>query len=134
MSDLRKAYLFIPMISVYLSGMYYPIDDKSGKRVWFRPPGWVFGVVWPILLSLLGYSWFLRPKLTRYYAFLTLVLSTWSILFSFNKAYAFINILTALITTMAMILPAYPQKATLLLVPLGLWLSFASLLNYYSIV
>jgi len=134
MSDLRKAYLFIPMISVYLSGMYYPIDDKSGERVWFRPPGWVFGVVWPILLSLLGYSWFLRPKLTRYYAFLTLVLSTWSILFSFNKAYAFINILTALITTMAMILPAYPQKATLLLVPLGLWLSFASLLNYYSIV
>ena len=134
MSDLRKAYLFIPMISVYLSGMYYPIDDKSGEKVWFRPPGWVFGVVWPILLSLLGYSWFLRPKLTRYYAFLTLVLSTWSILFSFNKAYAFINILTALITTMAMILPAYPQKATLLLVPLGLWLSFASLLNYYSIV
>ena len=134
MSDLRKAYLFIPMISVYLSGMYYPIDDKSGERVWFRPPGWVFGVVWPILLSLLGYSWFLRPKLTRYYAFLTLVLSTWSILFSFNKAYAFINIITALITTMAMILPAYPQKATLLLVPLGLWLSFASLLNYYSIV
>jgi len=134
MSDLRKAYLFIPMISVYLSGMYYPIDDKSGGKVWFRPPGWVFGVVWPILLSLLGYSWFLRPKLTRYYAFLTLVLSTWSILFSFNKAYAFINILTALITTMAMILPAYPQKATLLLVPLGLWLSFASLLNYYSIV
>jgi benzodiazapine receptor len=134
MSYLRKAYLFIPMISVYLSGMYYPIDDKSGEKVWFRPPGWVFGVVWPILLSLLGYSWFLRPKLTRYYAFLTLVLSTWSILFSFNKAYAFINILTALITTMAMILPAYPQKATLLLVPLGLWLSFASLLNYYSIV
>jgi benzodiazapine receptor len=134
MSDLRKAYLFIPMISVYLSGMYYPIDDKSGEKVWFRPPGWVFGVVWPILLSLLGYSWFLRPKLTRYYAFLTLVLSTWSILFSFNKAYAFINIITALITTMAMILPAYPQKATLLLVPLGLWLSFASLLNYYSIV
>jgi benzodiazapine receptor len=134
MSYLRKAYLFIPMISVYLSGMYYPIDDKSGGKVWFRPPGWVFGVVWPILLSLLGYSWFLRPKLTRYYAFLTLVLSTWSILFSFNKAYAFINIITALITTMAMILPAYPQKATLLLVPLGLWLSFASLLNYYSIV
>ena len=133
MSDLRKAYLFIPMISVYISGMYYPIDDKSGEKVWFRPPGWVFGVVWPVLLSLLGYSWFLRPQLTRYYAFLTVVLSTWSILFSFNKAYALINILIALITTMALILPTYPEKATLLLVPLGLWLSFASLLNYYSI-
>jgi tryptophan-rich sensory protein len=130
---MNYVYLFIPIISVYVSGMYYPVDDKSGKKVWFRPPGWVFGVVWPILLSLLGYSWFLRPQLARYYAFLTVVLSTWSILFSFNKAYAFINILIALITTMALILPSYPEKATLLLVPLGLWLSFASLLNYYSI-
>lgn len=130
---MNYVYLFIPIISVYVSGMYYPVDDKSGKKVWFRPPGWVFGVVWPILLSLLGYSWFLRPQLARYYAFLTVVLSTWSILFSFNKAYALINILTALITTMALILPSYPEKATLLLVPLGLWLSFASLLNYYSI-
>jgi hypothetical protein len=34
MSDLRKAYLFIPMISVYISGMYYPIDDKLGEKVW----------------------------------------------------------------------------------------------------
>lgn len=34
MSDLRKAYLFIPMISVCISGMYYPIDDKSGEKVW----------------------------------------------------------------------------------------------------
>jgi len=130
---MNYVYLFIPIISVYVSGMYYPVDDKSGKKVWFRPPGWVFGVVWPILLSLLGYSWFLRPQLARYYAFLTVVLSTWSILFSFNKAYALINILIALITTMVLILPSYPEKATLLLVPLGLWLSFASLLNYYSI-
>lgn len=130
---MNYVYLFIPIISVYVSGMYYPVDDKSGKKVWFRPPGWVFGVVWPILLSLLGYSWFLRPQLARYYAFLTVVLSTWSILFSFNKAYALINILIALITTMGLILPSYPEKATLLLVPLGLWLSFASLLNYYSI-
>ena len=58
---MNYVYLFIPIISVYVSGMYYPVDDKSGKKVWFRPPGWVFGVVWPILLSLLGYSWFLRP-------------------------------------------------------------------------
>ena len=43
---MNYVYLFIPIISVYVSGMYYPVDDKSGKKVWFRPPGWVFGVVW----------------------------------------------------------------------------------------
>jgi tryptophan-rich sensory protein len=121
------------MISVYLSGMYYPIDDKSGKRVWFRPPGWVFGVVWPILLSLLGYSWYLSPKLDFHYALLTLILSTWGIFFSYNKSYAFINIMAALATTIALIAPRYPNKPAQLLIPLALWLSFASLLNYNAI-
>ena len=133
MSELRNAYLFIPMIAVYLSGMYYPIDDTSGKKVWFRPPGWVFGVVWPILLTLLGYSWYLSPKLAFHYTLLTLILSTWGIFFSYNKRYAFINIMAALATTIALILPRYPKKPAQLLIPLALWLSFASLLNYNSI-
>ena len=133
MRDLRSAYLFIPILAVYLSGMYYPIDDTSGKKVWFRPPGWVFGVVWPILLSLLGYSWYLCPKLDFHYALLTLILSTWGIFFSYNKTYAFINIMTALATTIALIAPRYPKKPAQLLIPLALWLSFASILNYKSI-
>ena len=30
---------------------------SSGKNVPFRPPGWVFGVVWPILYFTTGFAW-----------------------------------------------------------------------------
>ena len=130
---MKYLYLIIPLISVYVSGIYYPVDDTTGKKVWFRPPGWVFGVVWPILLTLIGYSWFLRPDSTIYYTILTILLSSWSMLFSFNKVYSLINIILTLITTIYLIIPNYKSKSSLLLIPLVLWLSFASLLNYYSI-
>ena len=60
-------YLLLPMFSVYLVGAFYPLGMETGKDIPFRPPGWVFGVVWPILLLLIGYSWTLRPGLTSYY-------------------------------------------------------------------
>jgi tryptophan-rich sensory protein len=113
--------------------MYYPVDDKTGKKVWFRPPGWVFGIVWPILLTLTGYSWFLTPEKTQYYTILTILLSSWSMLFSFNKVYSLINILLTLTTTLYLIIPHYKRKSSLLLLPLALWLCFASVLNYYSL-
>ena len=72
-------YLLLPIFSVYFVGLFYPIDKETGKEIPFRPPSWVFGVVWPVLLLLLGYSWTLRPGLTNYYLILTLLLSTWSI-------------------------------------------------------
>ena len=54
-----------------LKDTFYPKDlspmEEAGKEIAFRPPSWVFGVVWPVLLLLLGYSWTLRPKLTNYY-------------------------------------------------------------------
>tara|TARA_Y100000768_G_scaffold356522_1_gene310945 strand:+ start:2167 stop:2565 length:399 start_codon:yes stop_codon:yes gene_type:complete len=126
-------FLFIPIISVYISGIYYPVDEKTGKEVWFRPPGWVFGIVWPILLTLLGYSWYLTPKSTKNYTILTIILSTWGMLYSYNKVYSLINIIVALITTLYLIFPKYTKKSSMLLIPLAFWLTFAAVLNYYSI-
>lgn len=130
---MKYFYLIIPLISVYVSGMYYPVDDKTGKKVWFRPPAWVFGIVWPILLTLTGYSWFLTPEKTQYYTILTILLSSWSMLFSFNKVYSLINIVLTLTTTLYLIIPHYKRRSSLLLLPLALWLCFASVLNYYSL-
>ena len=64
-------YLLLPMLSVYLVGVFYPIGKEAGKDIPFRPLSWVFGVVWPVLLLLIGYSWTLRPGLTNYYLLLT---------------------------------------------------------------
>jgi benzodiazapine receptor len=129
----KRIYLFIPLISVNSVAYFYPISKDSGEKLWFRPPPYVFAIVWPILLILLGYSWYIRPTLVFYYTILTLLLSTWSIVWNNSKFYAFIYIITTLLFTLFLILYKYVRKSSILLVPLLLWLSFASVLNYYSI-
>lgn len=129
----KRIYLFIPLIAVNGMAFLYPISKDSGQKLWFRPPPYVFAIVWPILLLLLGYSWYLRPKLVFFYAYLTILLSTWAMLWDYNKFYAFINIISTLISTLILILYKYRTLSSILLVPLLLWLSFASVLNYYSI-
>ena len=92
----KRIYLFIPLIAVNGVALFYPISKDSGKQVSFRPPPYVFMIVWPLLLLLIGYSWYLRPNLYLYYAFLTFLLSTWSILWNYSKLYSFINIIITL--------------------------------------
>jgi len=129
----KRIYLFIPLIAVNGMAFLYPISKDSGEKLWFRPPPYVFAIVWPILLILLGYSWYLRPKLVFFYAYLTILLSTWAMLWDYNKFYAFINIVSTLISTLILIYYKFSKLSSILLVPLLLWLSFASVLNYYSI-
>ncbi len=131
MSQIKYFYLIIPMFAVYISGAYYPIkeNEKKTKELWFRPPSYVFGIIWPILLALIGYSWFISPNLSIYYWILTFLLSSWALLFSFNKYYAFYNILVTSLLTLYLIV----KKSSLLLLPLFLWLCFASILAFYSI-
>ena len=106
---------------------------KTLKRSKYNPPSWVFGIVWPILLLLLGYSWTLRPKLKNYYLILTLLLSTWSIFYANNRIYAFFNILLTIGLTIYLIFYKFKKKSSYLLVPLVVWLSYASYLSYNSI-
>ena len=133
MINYKYLYLIIPTISVYIVSIYYPVRNNAGKELWFRPPAYVFSIVWPVLLALIGYSWFLQPKLTPYYSILTFLLSIWSIFFTYNKYYAFINILITILVTLYLINKNFLSKPSLLLIPLISWLSFASILNYYSI-
>lgn len=129
----KRIYLFIPLIAVNGIAFFYPISKQSGANLWFRPPPYVFAIVWPLLLLLIGYSWYLRPKLAVFYTYLTILLSTWAMLWDYNKFYAFINIINTLISTLLLIVYKYSRLSSMLLVPLLLWLSFASVLNYYSI-
>jgi tryptophan-rich sensory protein len=129
----KLIYLFIPMLSVYIVSYYYSVTKQAGKDIWFRPPPYVFGIVWPILLLLIGFSWYLRPNLSFYYTILTILLSTWSIFWTYSKIYSLINIIITAFFTLYLIFKKYSKKSSVLLIPLFLWLSFASLLNFYSI-
>ena len=94
--------LFIPMIAVYLPTIVYPVTEEIGNKVSFRPPGYVFAIVWPLLLLLLGFSWFMRRKMgyliNSIYILLVILLSIWFILYDNNKYYGLIDIIICFIT------------------------------------
>ena len=48
--------LFYPMVAGYGVSKFCKMG-KSGVNIKFRPPPYVFGIVWPILYILLGLSW-----------------------------------------------------------------------------
>lgn len=133
--------LIIPNIAVYLPTILYPVEQNVGNEVSFRPPGYVFAIVWPILLTLLGISWFVRRKLGLYlnfvYILLVFLLAIWFILYDTSKLYGLINIIVCFVIVLYLILYNYKnfdlknidKYGSLTLVPLLLWLGFASSLN-----
>ena len=132
--------LFIPLVSVYIPTVAYPVTNEIGSEVPFRPPGYVFAIVWPILLILLGISWFKKRKLgwiiNILYTLLTVLLSIWFIIYDNNKIAGLVDILISLVLTIGLCLYKFKEfkiLENLTLIPLILWLCFASILNIYAI-
>jgi translocator protein len=111
----------------------------------FNPPGWIFGPVWTILYLMMGIALFLvwkhgfqrqdvRCAVGLFSIQLTLNLA-WTFLFFYLKMplAAFVEIIilwiSILITTIAFI--RISKTAGILLVPYLLWVSFASVLNFF---
>jgi len=126
-------YLLFPIILVYVVSLIYPVSQNAGKQVSFRPPPYVFAIVWPILLLLVGYSWTLRPDMYIIYFILTFSIAIWSIIFNYSTLGAFYQIVFTTLFTIFVYFYNYNALSSNLLIPLELWLCFASVLNYYSI-
>ena len=62
MKPLEYALFLIPFVVGYSTSALCTVGKKAGKTVDFRPPSWVFGVVWPILFGMLGVSWILAYR------------------------------------------------------------------------
>ena len=125
--------LFLPILFVYIPSIFFPINN-AGSNIPFRPPPITFAIVWPILLILVGISWYNRTNLTIYYLFLSILLGIWTIFYNYSKISSFIEILITLFFTIFLILYKFENLSSILLIPLALWLSFASLLNGYEIL
>jgi len=139
--------IFIPLITIYIIGFFFPINtsDYNEKQIIFKPPSYVFAIVWPILLILIGLSWFINKNLTYFYIILTFLLSFWILIYNYSKILGFIDILLTILFILYLIIQKIENKnkniiniknlniSSILLMPLVLWLSFASYLNYNSI-
>ena len=125
--------LFLPILFVYIPSIFFPINN-AGSNIPFRPAPITFAIVWPILLILVGISWYNRTNLTIYYLFLSILLGIWTIFYNYSKISSFIEILITLFFTIFLIIYKFENLSSSLLIPLALWLSFASLLNGYEIL
>tara|TARA_Y100000389_G_scaffold61159_1_gene57247 strand:+ start:12390 stop:12887 length:498 start_codon:yes stop_codon:yes gene_type:complete len=138
---LRYIVLVIPSLFVYLPTLLFPVTQNIGSEISFRPPGYVFAIVWPILLVLLGISWFSSLQVIYLvnikYLILVTLLGIWFILYNFNKVIGLIDIILALLTSLYLLsINVYKSNRIgyLTIIPLIIWLNFASILNIASIL
>ena len=124
-----------------VSGWYQTINKPS-----FNPPGYIFGPVWIILYLMMGISLFLIWQKKHIVSIkypviifsVQLFLNTlWSIIFFglHNPLFAFFDILLLLVFIILTVISFYKvsKPASLLLIPYLLWVSFASVLNYFIV-
>jgi benzodiazapine receptor len=115
----------------------------------FSPPNWVFGPTWTLLYTLMGIAIYLiiqaknvdsKSKKPAYLVFAIQLLlnATWSIVFFGLQSpfWGFINIILMWTFIVASIISfsRINKIAAGLLVPYLLWVSFASVLNYYILI
>lgn len=119
----------IPFLFVYIPSIFFPVNN-AGFEVPFRPPGIVFAIVWPILLLLIGLSWIKNINLSIYFFILSILLGIWTVIYNYSQLISFIEI----IITLCFVLFLIFKNKLYLLIPLSLWLSFASILNGYQVI
>ena len=103
--------------------------SRSGLNVPFRPPGWVFAVVWPILYITMGVGWMHSSRNVNY-AGVILGCCSWLYVYSCMKDRIISSYVLFFTTILAWSLFAGGSIWDL---PLALWLSFATYLNIYDI-
>lgn len=145
---------FISIAVCLLAGVIGSIFTYQNIPTWyqtlnkpvFSPPNWIFAPVWTLLYILMGISlyiiWergFKENKLPIILFGLQLILNAkWSFLFFGMRSplYGFIGIIFLWAFILATVISFYKisKTASILLIPYILWVSFASLLNFYILI
>lgn len=129
--------ILIPSILGYSLSALCPISKSAGRSVPFRPPSYVFAIVWPILFLCLGISMmiaFRNNKLFWLYILTTTLIVSWIVFYSClkNKLIgSFVLILSVLLIGICIFFSGTLQRILMSL--LILWCIFASVLNIYEI-
>lgn len=114
------------------------------EKPWFYPPGWLFGVAWTLLFTLMGVAAFLvfrqglenRPvqiALGLFGVQLAVNVSWTPTFFTFEAPGYALGIVAILVVLIAATIGAFARvdrRAAVLLVPYLLWAGFATVLNY----
>lgn len=102
----------------------------------FSPPNWIFGPVWVLLYALMGIAIYLVwPKVAKIFSIQLIVNALWSISFFGlkNPLLGLINIVVLWVLILILLFKFYRLNriSFWLFMPYFLWVSFASVLNFY---
>lgn len=141
--------IIIPLITGFLGSIF----TSSSVSTWyialskpsFNPPSWLFGPVWTVLYIMMGIALYLvwinkKKNRTAFIVFgVQLFLNLlWSVLFFGlrNPLSAFIEIIILWLAIAYTIIIFYKinRNTSYLLIPYILWVSFASVLNFYLFI
>lgn len=143
------------LISYGVAGIGSLFTVSGVQSAWYQsvkpsitPPDYVFGIVWNVLFLLIALSLFFawnsaktredRKRVICVYAINFVANIFWSILYFglHQPLWAFIDLLVLGISIVSMMLATWDedQRVTWLLVPYLLWICFAGVLNWMSII
>jgi len=135
------AVILVPQLLSLLFQYAFPSNFKDNKKIFFQPPGYVFGIVWTIIYLLLGVYLYLliqQRKTNKYFTFMlsvyiiNLLLNlTWTPVVNIHKQYKLGIFIIALMIFTVLTLIAIDDKRLnrTLLIPYVSWLFLALLLN-----
>ena len=148
--------LIISLILFYLSGYIGNLfTSQSVNSSWYQnikpeiaPPNFLFGIVWSVLYLFIALSLYFawtgiedhlqKNSLIISFGENLILLTLWSIVFFGinNVGLALFNIILILISICIMIFITWKinRKSSYLLIPYFLWVSFATYLNYLSLL
>ena len=136
--------ILLPFILGFISSLFINKNNIPSVKSPVNPPKWLFGVVWPILYLLLGYSSYLiyqskaanKNKIFTLYIIHIILLSLWFPVFVnyYNRYLSFVSIIFILLYAIYLYFEYTKISviASYCLIPYILWLGFASYLTYYS--
>ena len=142
--------LILAIVICQLAGIIGTIFTFSAIPNWydglvkpsFSPPNWLFGPVWTLLYTLMGIAayWIYNIDKNALKVFgVQLVLNTiWSIIFfGFHSTLGGLVLIIFLWLAIVLTIVKFysiDKKSALVLLPYLLWVSFASILNYYLFI
>jgi benzodiazapine receptor len=136
--------LLAPIILGLGSGYFVSRKRIPKVKSSINPPSWLFGVVWPILYLLIGYSSYLiwnasnvNISIKKFYLFLyaiqVLMVMAWWPYFVYypNKLFSTITLILLAIFALIITILFFPINniAAYCFIPYVMWLSFASYLT-----
>ncbi len=134
--DFTEWRIWTPIVSGYVLSMLCPTPRDEGSVLPQRPPSYMFGIVWPILYLLIGYSW-MNSRKDRIsdimHGILTAFLCIWIVVYScLNEKKYGMYVLACVVAITACCMCLHPDKGSkIALTPLLAWTILALQFNYH---